>query len=280
MATFGGPWTEQKLEILRRYLDAYTTALKNRLFSLVYVDAFAGEGTWQPNSEYQGNVYGEFRELHDGSARIALGVSDKQFDRLVLIEKEQKRSARLEAIKKEFPDRNIEIVNSDANVALPWVCDSLSNRDRAVVFLDPYATEVSWETVEALAKTQKIDCWILFPLSAIARMMPRQGEPPEEWKRKLDKIFGDRSHWADFYQPSRQLSMLGDEPQLVRHQGSEQIATRYRERLESVFSRVAPSPRTLVNSTNAPLFELFFAASNPRGADIAVKIANHILTKW
>ena len=27
--TFGGDWTSKKLEILRRYLDAYTTALKD-----------------------------------------------------------------------------------------------------------------------------------------------------------------------------------------------------------------------------------------------------------
>ncbi len=29
-ATFGGPWTLEKLQILRAYLDAYTTALQKR----------------------------------------------------------------------------------------------------------------------------------------------------------------------------------------------------------------------------------------------------------
>ena len=41
---FGGAWTEEKLQILERYLDAYTTALKNKPFNLVYIDAFAGVG--------------------------------------------------------------------------------------------------------------------------------------------------------------------------------------------------------------------------------------------
>ena len=41
---FGGRWTRQKLDILERYLDAYTTVLKYRHFSLVYIDAFAGTG--------------------------------------------------------------------------------------------------------------------------------------------------------------------------------------------------------------------------------------------
>ena len=47
-SSFGGPWTEQKLEILRRYLDAYTTALKGQGFQLIYIDAFAGAGAWLP----------------------------------------------------------------------------------------------------------------------------------------------------------------------------------------------------------------------------------------
>ena len=37
---FGGPWTEDKLDILEGYLDSYTTALKNQPFRLVYIDAF------------------------------------------------------------------------------------------------------------------------------------------------------------------------------------------------------------------------------------------------
>ena len=41
---FGGNWTEEKLDILAKYLDAYTTALKNKQFRLVYLDAFAGAG--------------------------------------------------------------------------------------------------------------------------------------------------------------------------------------------------------------------------------------------
>ena len=41
---FGGVWTEQKLERVAKYLRAYTTALKNQPFELLYIDAFAGTG--------------------------------------------------------------------------------------------------------------------------------------------------------------------------------------------------------------------------------------------
>ena len=41
---FGGDWTEEKLDMLRKYLRAYTTALKRQPFGLMYIDAFAGSG--------------------------------------------------------------------------------------------------------------------------------------------------------------------------------------------------------------------------------------------
>jgi hypothetical protein len=41
---FGGNWTARKLEILRRYFVAYTTALKKQPFKTAYIDAFAGTG--------------------------------------------------------------------------------------------------------------------------------------------------------------------------------------------------------------------------------------------
>lgn len=279
---FGGDWTEQKLEILSEYLSRYTTVLKKQGFRLVYVDAFAGYGSYQPGAAYDSAEYADFQELRDGSPKLALRVQDKPFDRLVFIEKDQAGCQALERLKDEFPGRSIEIRNADANTALPRFCAALRSYDRAVVFLDPFATEVSWDTVAALAQTEKIDCWILFPLMAIARMMPLDTEPSEPLAGRLDRIFGGREYWGNFYRASQQapLPLFADEPALERPSGSDQIAVRYRERLAAVFDRVAPTRRTFRNSKNSPIFELFFAASNPTGAPIAVNIADHILRNW
>ena len=281
--SFGGPWTQQKLNILRLYLDAYTTALKNQPFRLIYVDAFAGEGSWRPGSAYSAD-YDDFRELHVGSPRIALEITDRPFDRLIFIEKDPQRFELLSKLQDEFANRDIEVLNQDAEVALPAFCQSLRVDERAVVFLDPFATEVSWAMVEEMAKTQKIDCWILFPLSAIARMMPRKSEPSTELARQLDRIFGERAHWQDIYttspQPRLPFEFFENEIEKIRSSDSSQIAHRYRDRLESIFAKVAPSGREFVNSKNSPMFQLFFAASNPRGAQIAVSIATHIIDNW
>ncbi len=269
--SFGGPWTGQKLEILRRYLDAYTTALKCQPFQLTYVDAFAGTGSYTSAVD----AYEEFYELRSGSTRIALDIDDKPFDKLTLIEKDVRRVRDLRELKKEYPGRDIRIVESDANWEIPSFCNNMSGLDRAVVFLDPYATQVSWATIEAIADAGKIDCWILFPLMAVTRMMPTENEPDETLANQLDRVFGGREHWRQSYTYSHQLSIWRDEPRRKRAPGSEQIASRYRDRLNTVFSSVAGTRRTLRNSKNAPLFELFFAATNPTGVDIADYILKH-----
>ena len=279
MTAYGGRWTEEKLEIIYRYLDAYTTALKDRPFRLVYVDAFAGDGTWRPSSGYAPEDYGEFREILKGSAARALDVQDRPFDRLIFIEKSQERSANLLGLAAQHPHRKIDVITEDANAKLPEFCRSMGRFDRAVVFLDPFATEVSWATVEAIALTQKIDCWILFPLSAIARMMPRHGKPLPALARQLDRVFGSRDYWQDVYHPPLRpkLPLFGDEPSHERESGSDLIADCYRRRLESVFTRVAPTRRTFENSKNSPMFELFFGAGDPKGVKPAVRIADYIL---
>lgn len=270
--SFGGPWTQEKLEILRQYLDRYTTVLKKRSFRLTYVDAFAGAGTYADLSD----EYEEFYELHQGSAQIALEIDDRPFDRFVFIENNMKRVESLNGLASQYQNRNIRVVPGDANAEIPEFCSSMGTYDRAVVFLDPYATQVSWTTVEAIAGSGKIDCWILFPLMAVTRMMPTDREPDDATSRQLDRIFGERDHWQKSYYDSPQLSLFAEEPRRERLPGSELIADRYRQRLLTVFSSVASAGRTLKNSKNAALFELFFAASNARG----LPIANHLLKHW
>ena len=277
--SFGGPWTIEKLNILRRYLDAYTTALKDQPFTLIYVDAFAGRGTWTPGTGYTLDDYGDAAELQKGSPRIALEIDDKPFDKLVLVEKDPSSVESLWNIEAGFPNRRIEVVYGDANQKIPSFCDALEPLDRAVVFLDPYATQVNWQTIEVIGRTEKIDCWILFPRRAVAHLMPRSKEPSEAFSTQLDRIFGGREHWESLYSKSKQLSLLDNDPGLERAP-SEEIASLYQERLKSVFKRVAPTKGTLRYSKGSPMFDLLFAASNPKGAPIAVKIAEHVLRNW
>ncbi|MCE2446865.1 MAG: three-Cys-motif partner protein TcmP, partial [Candidatus Latescibacteria bacterium] len=206
---FGGPWTEEKLAILKKYLDAYTTALKNQPFRLIYIDAFAGIGKVELTSIDEGK-----KEFIEGSAKIAVDVDDKPFDEYIFVEKDQDRCIQLDLLREANQGKNIQIENEDAN-------DFLQNlqkdwrRYRGVLFLDPFATEVAWTTIEKIASFEALDTWILFPTSAIARMLPKKREPDnisQKWVNRLNRIYGDDS-WRDLYSISPQLSLFGDEEQ-------------------------------------------------------------------
>ena len=143
---YGGSWTIEKLEILEKYLDAYTRALKNKPFYLMYIDAFAGTGYVELIQEDS-----DATDFMRGSAARAAHVRDKQFDRLIFVENDPRRCEELEALREEHRDRDIRIENADANAFLNNFRQNWSQW-RGVLFLDPFATQVKWSTIEPLAE--------------------------------------------------------------------------------------------------------------------------------
>ncbi len=296
--SFGGSWTEQKLDILEDYLKAYTTVLKNQDFHLTYVDAFAGTGYVDPDSrdERQGQpAWGDAldvptRGVLTGSTRRAIAVTDKPFDSFVFVEQNRDYARELGSVKADYPNRAIRIVRADANSFLQKWCDSQNQilgipwnspgkRQRAVVFLDPFAVQVEWRTIAAIAATQSIDLWILFPLSALTRILPRGRQPDESYSALLDRAYGG-DEWRTLYRTRIQRTLFGDETETVRAE-QQAIAQVYLDKLGSTFPSVSLSPKWFCNSRNSPLFAFMFAAANPgKGGQIALNIANHLLNKW
>lgn len=275
---FGGNWTEKKLEILEKYLDSYTTALKNQHFNLLYVDAFAGTGEI---SYKQSGAEGEdaFKFI-EGSAKRALNVSDKPFDRVVFVEKEGAYYKILKKLKASHPHRDIEVHHKDANA---YLRDGLARLDwknwRGVLFLDPFATEVEWDTIKVIAGYKALDMWVLFPVSAIMRMMPQSANPDEMvCAGKLNKIFGDDS-WKELYSPDPQQGLWGG-AKSIRNPGAQGVLRIYKDKLRGLFGDRFPSlSKELVNSKQAPLFEFIFCVGNPapQAIGLASRVAEHII---
>lgn len=272
-ARYGGRWTIEKLNILERYLDAYTTALKNTPFKLMYIDAFAGTGHVGFRHKDQ-----DTQNFIRGSATIAVGIDTRPFDKLIFVEKEQKRCDELEKLTREHPGRDIQIENSDANEFLKTLQQDWTQW-RGVLFLDPFATEVEWSTIEKIAGFNALDTWILFPVSAIARMLPTSQQPDEispEWAKRLTRIFGDEG-WRDLYREVPQKHLFRN-VEYQREPGVEGLIEIYKEKLRTLFGkRFLEKSRTLRNSRNSPLFEFMFCVGNPNGIGPAKRIAKHIL---
>ena len=287
---FGGNWTDQKLQRVREYLIAYQEALKNQPFSLEYIDAFAGTGYNTPAAPLEDQspffadlVSPDTRRFIDGSARIALQIP-RPFDRYVFVERDADRFAELGKLKIEFPAlaSRIILIRDEANSYLATLCDSrdwIRTNTRAVVFLDPFGMQVTWSTLQSIAKTKAIDLWLLFPLGiGVMRMLPNHGQVPPSWRRRLDTLFGEPDWYDAFYQKHATQDLFGATNEIaLKHADYESISKYVVQRLKTIFPHVAENPLPLVNSSNCPLYLLCFAAGNPKGGPIAKKIAEHIL---
>jgi three-Cys-motif partner protein len=291
--TFGGEWTSEKLERVRKYLRAYTTIFERNqrasYFTIIYVDAFAGTGqrvdtaarrSKAGTTALEDEADSDTEAFQKGSARIALEV-DPPFDRYIFIEKHAKRAKELESLRAEFPGKAsaIQIERADANEYLRKWCEHTEwQKHRAVVFLDPYGMQVDWTTIEAIAATKAIDLWWLFPLGvAVNRLLTRNKPPPKKWADVLTRVFGNEDWKHEFYSKKTERTLFGDEETERKEANFERIGRFMLKRLETVFAQVAPNPLILRNSKGVPIYLLCFAAGNPKGAPTAVKIAKDIL---
>ena len=295
---FGGDWTEDKLRRVSEYLECYNIALKNQIFERIYIDAFAGTGYREVKASGIGDqlMFPEFAEPEvqgflEGSARRALKV-DPGFHKFVFIEKDEKKVQELRKLQVEFPNKEIRIECGDANAKVQEICSGDWRTRRAVLFLDPFGMQVSWATLEAVARTKSIDVWLLFPLgSGISRLLRKDGAIEETLCQKLDFMFGDHSWFDAFYRSApptetkaTQRSLIGfdkdaPEPEYPWKADFSVMEGYFRARLRTIFAKVADNSVRLKNSKNVPLYSLFFTAGNDKGAPIAVRIAESIMSK-
>ena len=287
---FGGGWTDEKLERLKRYLIAYmkifTKNEKARFFTTNYIDAFAGTGyraesgdpSHGPDTLFDDDTLCEVASYGQGSARIALEIPEP-FDKYTFIERDPNRASVLYDLKQDFPERagSIKIITGDANERLQAICQEANwRRNRAVAFLDPYGMQVKWSTLEAIASTEAIDMWLLFPLGqAINRLLTRNKIPEGPWAKRLTETFGTQEWQKAFYRRNSEQQSLfsSSDHHVMKDANYKGIAQFFLDRLGSIFHSVAPNHYLLRNSKNVPLYLLCFAAGKPTG----VPIANHLL---
>ena len=121
--SFGGSWTEIKLQVLTDYMKAYLIALKKQPFKTVYIDAFAGTGEREQNRAPGGDttdtmlfgdetdvaLFEQSRSVFQGSAARALALD---FDEYIFIERNAAYAQQLEELRARHhaPER-IHIIN-------------------------------------------------------------------------------------------------------------------------------------------------------------------------
>lgn len=281
--TFGGSWTEAKLEVMQRYFSAYAQALKNQRFEKWYIDAFAGTGERSETKQFVaggtplfGDDAREVGEVKDGSVRIALAI-DPPFDQYVFIDLDKDHVAALEALRAEFPGRKIDVRTGDANQVLTMLCRTINwRKTRAAVFIDPYGMQVSWATLTALAATRAVDIALLFPTGPLNRMLAGHGNIPPEWAKRIDDHLGPCDWRKASYEVTPRADLFASSGSVVQKTiGTEGLRRFVFERLKEIFPFVCETQLELKNSKGAVLYHLFIICANPNKAagNLAMRLA-------
>lgn len=285
----GGTHTDVKVRTVQSYASIFADALRDQAFRRIYIDAFAGDGTYALDHGDAGLFEGLVRdgvEVKPGSAEFAVAV-DPPFDAIYFLEMERRSVDALKAIADRHPGRTIEVRPGDANAELRKLCSEIQWRgrcgSRAVLFLDPFGMSVEWSTMETIAATKAIDVWYLFPTGAVSRQLPHDHLAVDASKEAaLNRILGGTWWREAFYHPIEPepslFSFVEPSEKRRRDAGFDTIEQAFIERLKRLFAYVAPKPRQLT-SNGVRAFSLMFAMANPdRAAQaLAQKVLRSIL---
>jgi three-Cys-motif partner protein len=258
--------------MLREYLHAYAVimaAQKRRWLSAFhYVDAFAGPGIAVTKTRDP-----EMQAFLEGSPRIAL-ASDPPFDRYHFIDKNARRLSVLqEAVTQEGLGLKCSFSLGDANPLIRDLASSLSSRERALVFLDPYGLQVEWGTVEALGLSKRADVFINFSLMGVVRNLRRRGGPAPGFRLLVERVMGNSKWLDDVYALQGRLD---EDPIAVRSElAADTVAGHYSRALHTVFAHVSRAA-IMRNTRGSPVYALVLASQRPR----AVAIMNDIMAKY
>lgn len=258
-----GKWSEDKLELLGKYLNAYTTIMKDQQWcknGYYYIDAFAGTG--KPKAKDEDRYI-------DGSPIVALNLKNP-FKGYIFIEQSNWRVKKLKELIRQYPDANIQIKRGDCNsIIINEVVTKIryENFNRGIIFLDPFGMDVEWHTIEKIADTKTLEIFLNFPVMAINRSVLRNN-PYKLNEGEIDRMnrFWGSTDWGnDVYQEVTDL--LGIHIEKIKQTGKD-LGLLFQKRLEQVFQHVT-FPIVMKNSKEAPLYCLIFAGHNQNGKKIA-----------
>lgn len=294
--SWGGQWTEDKLECFQKYVKAYLTIMnayrEKFRWKLVYFDGFAGSGSREQSlvaDEKAMSLFGE--ELHDaselhpyqGAAERVVQIEQQMrgFDEYWFIDKNEQNITSLEMKLAEYQTCGKKIFRpNDANEEVLNLGRRLREHPKTKVLclLDPFGMSINWDSIVALAGNG-IDLWILVPTGSIVnRLIQKNGEL--RYPEKLEDFFGlpQQVIFDRFYEKKEAEANLFDmgreEVRKVKNIIGE-IDQLYRDQLGQIFPYVTSEPLVMRNSRGLPIFHFVCASHN----ETAVKIAQQIINK-
>lgn len=270
--------TGVKLDIIREYISMYQKTVGEMTWARThYIDAFAGSGQIPlANQNNEGTLWADgaddknselAQSFIKGSTQIALEI-EPAFAQYTFIEKDKLKSEELGELLKDHPiaDR-VEIRNGDANIEVRSICSTMASKDRAVVFLDPFGSQVEWKTIEAIAKTQAMDMWYLFPAGlSVFRQISKDGDVHPTHTKSIDRIFGTTEWRQAFLKKRKVIDLFNQETEVSEKTVTPESAAEYMiDRLKTVFKGTVTEFKVPLGKHAYPSYYLLFASGNPSG---------------
>jgi three-Cys-motif partner protein len=293
-SSWGGTWTEEKLDALEKYVNAYLTIMNVQRskfgWKLIYFDGFAGSGSRNEDGSHTISdlmldlfndkfINEEELDTYKGAAERVLSIKQRGFDYYYFIDKDKMSSQKLEERLAPFKnDKSLVFRTSDANEQVVMLSKALKESKglASLVLLDPFGMQVDWASIQQLKGT-RTDLWILIPTGVIVnRLLDRKCELTHI--DKLTSFFGkDEEYLKDYFYKKRTENTLFGETEIIEKvkKPIEKITKLYIEQLKSIFKLVTEKPLVLYNTRNTPIFHFACASNN----ETAIKIASQIISK-
>ena len=290
--SWGGQWTEDKLDAFEKYVKAYLTIMNSNrdkyCWKLLYFDGFAGSGSRIINKDNniaeenlfaECNIFAEEIDTYKGAAERVLNIEQRGFDSYYFIDKDKDSSNKLKQKLSRYEDsKSLNFITSDANGELRELAYRM-RKDKSIaslILLDPFGMQVDWASIENLKDT-RTDLWILIPTGVIVnRLLDRNGELTHI--EKLKSFFGKEEDFLReyFYRKRQEQTLFGEINIIEKIENPiKRIAELYIQRLGEIFKNVTPEPLVLYNRRHTPIFHFACASNNKT----AIKIASQIIGK-
>ncbi len=186
-------WTEDKYRLVSLYDRLFSTGMKRKWDTRVYIDLYAGAGFVRIKNTDR---------LLFGSPLLALDVADP-FDKYIFCEENSTLLNALERrVSRLFPKASTSFILGDCNDQADSIlaripAHSKTNTVLSFCFVDPYGIDIKFSTIQALAR-RRMDFLVLLALHMDAnRNIDHYTSPANA---KLDEFLGNtlwRKHWQE-----------------------------------------------------------------------------------
>lgn len=296
--SWGGPWTEEKLDTFEDYVKNVYLKIMNKNrdkyhWKLIYFDAFAGSG-----SRTKGNIIKtnntllsifppdlfsvDEADVYQGAAERVVKIEKsgiRGFDYYYFIDKDKESLDMLqEKLSKYSTKGKLVFRPNDANVEIKRMAMAMVDNShlKSLALLDPFGMQIDWSTISRLSGLP-LDLFILIPTGVIInRLLGKDGEIM--YPEKLENYLGMSREEIEsqFYKKHHEKNLFGEDVDIVSKVKNpcRKIAEIYIRKLQGAFNYVTEEPLALYNRKKVPIYHFVFASQNKTACQVAQYIIN------